>query len=46
MSGFWLKNESAALGVIAVAIKELGRSDTPYAIGVVDDQEKVAISRG
>ena len=38
MNDFWLKDKSAALEVITAAIKELGRSDTPYAVGVVDDQ--------
>ncbi len=38
MSDFWLKDKSAALAVITAAIKELGRSDTPYYYGVVDDQ--------
>ncbi len=38
MSDFWLKDKSEALGVINAAIKELGRTDTPYAVGVVDDQ--------
>ena len=38
MSDFWLKDKSEALGVINAAIKELGRTDTPYSVGVVDDQ--------
>ncbi len=38
MSDFFLKDKSAALEVITAALKELGRSDTPYAVGVVDDQ--------
>ena len=38
MSDFWLKDKSAALEVITAAIKELRRTDTPYAVGVVDDQ--------
>ncbi len=38
MSDFWLKDKSAALEVITAAIKELGRADTPYSFGVVDDQ--------
>ena len=38
MSDFFLKDKSAALAVISAAIKELGRSDTPYSVGVVDDQ--------
>ena len=38
MTDFWLKDKSAALEVITAAIKELGRTDTPYYYGVVDDQ--------
>ena len=38
MSDFSLKDKSAACAVITAAIKELGRADTPYYYGVVDDQ--------
>ncbi len=38
MSDFWLKDKSAALAFITAAIKELGRADTPYSVGVADEQ--------
>ncbi len=38
MNDFWLKDKSEAFFVIEAAIKELGRTDTPFSFGVVRDQ--------
>ncbi len=38
MSDFTLKDKCEACAVITAAIKELGRTDTPYSFGVVGDR--------
>ena len=38
MRAFRLKDKSEALAVTTAALKKLGRSDTPYAVGVVAHQ--------
>ncbi len=39
MSEFWLKDKAEVNEVIREAVGELGRTDTPFSYGVVQDQD-------